>query len=113
MPTYVYSCSACGTTFERYESITAKPNNQCTKCKRRKGKRNISGGAGFLFKGSGFYTTDYRSSAYKESAKKESTPTPAPAPAPCSTCGDPKGPGACQPPAPAPASGSAKAKSKK
>lgn len=70
--------------------MTAKPDKSCPKCKKKKAERNISGGAGFLFKGAGFYSTDYRSSSYKEGAKKE-TPT-----APCGACGDPKGAGACK-----------------
>ncbi len=73
MPTYEYTCTACKHSFEKYESITAKPTTSCPKCKKRKAKRNISGGAGFLFKGSGFYTTDYRSESYKSAAKNDST----------------------------------------
>ncbi|MCW8131832.1 MAG: zinc ribbon domain-containing protein [Planctomycetota bacterium] len=91
MPTYVYTCQACEHTFERFESMTAKPDKSCPKCGKKKAERNISGGAGFIFKGAGFYTTDYRSSSYKDGAKKDST-----TPAPCGTCGDPKGAGACQ-----------------
>lgn len=72
MPTYVYQCTACGHEYERFESITAKPNKTCPKCHKKKGERQISGGAGVIFKGSGFYTTDYRKSSYKESAKKDS-----------------------------------------
>ncbi|MBI3829017.1 MAG: zinc ribbon domain-containing protein [Planctomycetes bacterium] len=89
MPTYVYNCKACDHTFERFESMTAKPDKSCPKCKKKKAERNISGGAGFLFKGAGFYTTDYRSSSYKESAKKDTTAAPAPS-------GDPKAAGACK-----------------
>ncbi|MCK6471273.1 MAG: zinc ribbon domain-containing protein [Planctomycetes bacterium] len=72
MPTYVYQCTACGHEYERFESITAKPNKTCPKCHKKKGERQISGGAGVIFKGSGFYTTDYRKSSYKESAKMDS-----------------------------------------
>ncbi len=93
MPTYEYACSACGHAYEVFEGIKSKPNTKCPKCKKAKAERIISGGAGIIFKGSGFYSTDYRSGKYKESAKKESTATKADAP--CSTCGDPKGPGAC------------------
>ncbi len=60
MPTYEYACTACGNEFERFESITAKPNNTCPKCKAKKGERKISGGGGFIFKGTGFYITDYK-----------------------------------------------------
>lgn len=71
MPTYEYACQACGHKFEEFQSITSKPTIVCPKCKRRKVKRLISAGAGFIFKGSGFYTTDYRSDAYKSSAKAD------------------------------------------
>jgi len=71
MPTYEYACEACGHEFEAFQSITAKPLRSCPECKKRKVQRLISGGAGLLFKGSGFYITDYRSDNYKESAKKE------------------------------------------
>jgi putative FmdB family regulatory protein len=79
MPTYEYICEKCGHQFERFQSISAKPLSECPKelCAQKrwgKGKvrRAISGGAGLLFKGSGFYITDYRSDTYKEAAKKES-----------------------------------------
>ncbi len=71
MPTYEYECGACGHKFEEFQSIKAKPIAVCPKCKKRKVKRLISGGAGFIFKGSGFYETDYRSEAYKAAAKSE------------------------------------------
>ena len=71
MPTYEYACQACGHKFEEFQSITAKPIVVCPKCKKRRVKRLISAGAGFIFKGSGFYTTDYRSDAYKSSAKAD------------------------------------------
>ncbi len=75
MPTYEYACSACGHQFEEFQSIKAKPVVVCPKCKKRKVKRLISSGAGFIFKGSGFYTTDYRSDSYKASAKSDSAPS--------------------------------------
>jgi len=78
MPTYEYACDACGHKFEEFQSIKAKPTTVCPKCKKKKVKRLISGGAGFIFKGSGFYETDYRSEAYKAAAKSDSG-TPAPA----------------------------------
>jgi putative FmdB family regulatory protein len=71
MPTYEYECSACGHRFEEFQSITAKSVTKCPICKKRKVKRLVSGGAGFIFKGSGFYITDYRSDGYKEAAKKD------------------------------------------
>jgi putative FmdB family regulatory protein len=83
MPTYVYNCEKCGFQFEQFQPISAKPLTVCKKelCSQKnwgkgKVKRVISGGAGLLFKGSGFYITDYRSDKYKEAAKKDSA-TPA------------------------------------
>lgn len=60
MPTYEYKCGACGATFDRFEQITAKPDSKCDKCGKKKAKRQLSSGGGFVFKGSGFYCTDYR-----------------------------------------------------
>ena len=71
MPTYEYECGACGHRFEKYQSMTEKAIKKCPKCGKAKAMRMISGGAGVLFKGSGFYQTDYRSKSYKESAKKD------------------------------------------
>ncbi len=71
MPTYEYECGACGHRFEKYQSMTEKAIKKCPKCGKAKSERVISGGAGVLFKGSGFYQTDYRSKSYKESAKKD------------------------------------------
>ena len=59
MPTYEYECRKCGHTFERFQSITAPPVKTCPKCK-GKVARLLSGGAGIIFKGSGFYQTDYK-----------------------------------------------------
>ena len=75
MPTYEYECRACHHRFERSQSITAKPASVCPKCK-KPAKRLISAGGGLLFKGSGFYATDYRSSGYKKRASEESKPKP-------------------------------------
>ena len=75
MPTYEYACEACGHRFEEFQSITAKPLTHCPVCKKKKVKRLISAGAGFIFKGSGFYITDYRSDSYKDAAKKDSGTT--------------------------------------
>jgi putative FmdB family regulatory protein len=72
MPTYDYQCDACGHTFEEFQSITAEPLKKCPECGKKKLQRLISGGAAVLFKGSGFYQTDYRSESYKSAAKKES-----------------------------------------
>ncbi|MBI1976063.1 MAG: zinc ribbon domain-containing protein [Candidatus Omnitrophica bacterium] len=70
MPTYEYLCQKCKHRFDQFQPISAKPLTQCPKCK-GKIRRVISGGSGVLFKGSGFYATDYRSSSYQEKASKE------------------------------------------
>jgi putative FmdB family regulatory protein len=72
MPTYEYECAKCGHAFERFQSMTDAPLKRCPKC-RGKLRRLLGTGAGILFKGSGFYQTDYRSKSYKESASKESS----------------------------------------
>ena len=74
MPTYEYECTKCSHRFEEYQSITAEPLTACPAegC-RGKVKRLIGGGGGLLFKGSGFYITDYRSDGYKKAAKAEKT----------------------------------------
>ncbi|NLL12679.1 MAG: zinc ribbon domain-containing protein [Fibrobacter sp.] len=76
MPTYEYKCQKCGLVFEEFQSISAKPLTSCKKpgCDGVV-KRLFSPGAGFLFKGSGFYITDYRSDSYKRSASSESSST--------------------------------------
>ncbi len=71
MPTYEYECGACGHRFEKFQSITAKPTRKCPECGKSQAKRLLGTGAALLFKGSGFYATDYRSSSYKEAAKSE------------------------------------------
>lgn len=82
MPTYEYICEKCGHQFDLFQSISDDPIGSCPKslCKlkrwgRGRVKRAISGGAGLIFKGSGFYITDYRSEKYKEAAKKDAPPT--------------------------------------
>ena len=81
MPTYEYSCQKCGQNFEAFQSMRDEPFRECPKelCRlpkwgHGKVKRLFGTGAGLIFKGSGFYTTDYRSQSYKEAAKKESAP---------------------------------------
>jgi len=71
MPTYEYACEACAAQFERLESIKARPLRKCPKCGRNKLQRLIGTGAGIIFKGSGFYETDYRSESYKKGADSE------------------------------------------
>jgi len=80
MPTYEYVCSKCKHQFDVFQAITEKPLTVCPRDKcgmkpwgKGKIKRGIGSGAGILFKGSGFYTTDYRSESYKEAARKESS----------------------------------------
>src|SRR5207253_7309003 len=82
MPTYEYACQKCGQNFDAFQSMRDEPFRECPKelCRlpkwgHGKVKRLLGTGAGLIFKGSGFYTTDYRSDSYKEAAKKE-TPTP-------------------------------------
>lgn len=70
MPTYEYRCRSCARQFEARQSIMASPRTRCPHCG-KKGDRLISAGAGFLFKGSGFYTTDHRSEPYRAAAKKD------------------------------------------
>jgi len=71
MPTYDYLCEACGHAFEEFQSMSAKPLRKCPSCGKLKLKRLIGTGAGVIFKGSGFYETDYRSDSYKKAAKAE------------------------------------------
>lgn len=71
MPTYEYICEACEHEFDEFQSITAKPLRKCPQCAKLKLRRKIGAGAGIIFKGSGFYETDYRSDSYKKSAKAE------------------------------------------
>ena len=75
MPTYEYACEHCRHQFEEFQSITAKPLKQCPKCGQRKLQRLIGTGGGVIFKGSGFYQTDYRSESYKKAAQAEKNDT--------------------------------------
>src|SRR6266567_4309519 len=83
MPTYEYSCQKCGQNFEAFQSMRDEPLRECPKnlCRllpkwgHGKVKRLLGTGAGLIFKGSGFYITDYRSDSYKEAAKKEAPST--------------------------------------
>ena len=75
MPTYDYECDACDHRFELYQSIVAEPEKKCPKCKKLKLRRLIGTGAAVVFKGSGFYQTDYRSDSYKKSAAADSKST--------------------------------------
>jgi len=73
MPTYEYKCFACDHVFEQFQSITAAPIKRCPQCGKVKVKRLLGTGAGLIFKGSGFYITDYRSESYKNAAKADTT----------------------------------------
>ena len=84
MPNYDYSCEKCGKTFEAFQSMRDEPYRECPKelCRMQKWghgktKRLLGTGAGLIFKGSGFYITDYRSNSYKEGAKKDAPSAPA------------------------------------
>jgi len=70
MPTYEYACQKCGHEFEQFQSMRDKPLKKCPKCKKQSLKRLVGGGAGLIFKGTGFYITDYK--------KKSGTPDAAP-----------------------------------
>lgn len=82
MPTYEYECRDCHHQFELFQSITAKPITRCPKCKKNKVRRLIGKGAGIIFKGSGFYQTDYRSDHYKKQSAADKPVTQASKPAP-------------------------------
>ncbi|NLK42341.1 MAG: zinc ribbon domain-containing protein [Planctomycetes bacterium] len=71
MPTYDYQCDACGHGFEEFQSITASPLKKCPQCGKLKLKRLLGTGAGLIFKGNGFYQTDYRSESYTQAAQKD------------------------------------------
>lgn len=74
MPTYEYRCKACGHEFELFQSMRDKPKRTCPACKKARLERLIGTGAAVLFKGAGFYETDYRSESYKKAAEAESKP---------------------------------------
>lgn len=71
MPTYDYKCAACDHAWELFQSIKAEAEKKCPACKKKKARRLIGAGAGLIFKGSGFYLTDYRSKSYKDAAKAD------------------------------------------
>src|SRR2546423_868232 len=101
MPTYEYQCTACGHAFEKFQSIKSAPIKKCPNCGKSKVKRLVGMGAGLLFKGSGFYITDYRGDSYNRAARA--------APAPPTTTGDATNPpGADAPATPTAPKGDAK-----
>lgn len=75
MPTYDYVCDACGHEFEQFQSIKDDALTKCPKCGKKKLRRKIGPGAAIVFKGSGFYQTDYRSDSYKKSAEADKAPS--------------------------------------
>jgi len=90
MPTYDYRCKACGHALEVFQSITEGAKRKCPACGKNKLERQIGAGAGILFKGSGFYQTDYRSASYEKAAKAESSAAETPKDAAKSTADAPK-----------------------
>lgn len=75
MPTYDYECEACNHKFELYQSISAEPEKTCPQCKKKKLRRLIGTGGAVMFKGTGFYQTDYRSDSYKKAASSDTKST--------------------------------------
>src|SRR5439155_27114465 len=75
MPTYDYSCDACKHEFEVFEPITAEPQKKCPKCKKNQLRRLFGAGGGLIFKGSGFYQTDYRGESYRKAAEADKPKT--------------------------------------
>lgn len=82
MPTYDYVCKACGHRFEEFQSMSADPLKKCPQCNKNKLERLIGTGAGVIFKGSGFYETDYRGDSYAADAKKDAEASQAESPSP-------------------------------
>lgn len=77
MPTYEYQCAKCGHTFEQFQSMKDEPLKKCPKCKKAAVKRLVGGGAGLIFKGSGFYITDYKKSSGSAGAPAKESPAKA------------------------------------
>ncbi len=78
MPTYDYECTACNHKFELFQMMSAAPKKTCPKCKKKKLRRLIGSGIGIIFKGSGFYETDYKRKEPSSGSKKRSRPASAP-----------------------------------
>lgn len=107
MPTYEYHCEACDHRFEQFQSITAAPLRKCPECGKSRLERLIGTGGGILFKGNGFYITDYRSESYRKAAEAE---TRSAAPAESKGAGDAGGKAAEKPAAAAATSGAGESK---
>ena len=78
MPTYEYRCKACDHRVEYFQSMSESPKRTCPRCRKRRLERQIGIGAAILFKGSGFYQTDYRSESYKQAASADKPASEAP-----------------------------------
>jgi putative FmdB family regulatory protein len=101
MPTYDYVCNDCGHRFEEFQSMSARPLRSCPSCKQNALQRLIGAGAGVIFKGSGFYQTDYKNGAGKGSTEQDSTGKAASGQdsGGCSPkCGTPDAPAGCKMP---------------
>jgi putative FmdB family regulatory protein len=107
MPTYEYACSKCGHHFEQFQSMRDEPLKKCPKCHKAALKRLIGGGAGLIFKGSGFYITDYKNKGMAKAASAESG-SGAKAEAAPKSDGAAKSEAPAKPAAPAPADSSKK-----
>jgi len=86
MPTYEYHCDSCSHEFEEFQYIKDNPLTKCPQCGKNKLRRLIGGGAAIMFRGSGFYQTDYRSDSYRKSAKADTAPKSESASSPCKGC---------------------------
>jgi putative FmdB family regulatory protein len=96
MPTYDYQCGGCGHRFDEFQTMSAPPLRKCPACKKSKLERLIGAGAGVIFKGSGFYQTDYRSSSYQAGKQQAEAPAAPAAPACSAACGTDKAPAGCK-----------------
>ena len=85
MPTYDYECQGCGTVFEAFQKMSDAPLEECPDCG-GKVQRLLGAGAGLIFKGGGFYETDYRSRGYRAAAAKDNAPAACPSGGDCSKC---------------------------
>jgi putative FmdB family regulatory protein len=75
MPTYDYECDGCGHRFELFQAISEEPKKKCPQCKKSRLRRLFGTGAALMFKGSGFYQTDYRSESYKKASEADKKST--------------------------------------
>ena len=91
MPTYDYRCSKCDHEWELFQSIKASPVRKCPSCGKLGAKRVIGAGAGIIFRGSGFYQTDYRSESYKKAAAADKKPSESKSTEPGSSSSSSKG----------------------